>query len=175
MMKYFKAFQDLIESLNFKFSAIYLSKTWLQTHEISNSNFQLSGYYSFHLTREKNRGGGLCSFLAETYSYKLRKDFQVNLKVFECLRVEAENKKSENIVLNVVYGPPNGDHEELHNYFESSLETGNLTKRYHFSWRFYHQFARICCKQKSSKFCKSYELYLMNLICMVIILYIFLR
>ena len=74
MKKHFEAFQDFTESLNFKFSAIYLSKTWLQTNEISESNFQLSGYYSFHLTREKNWGGGLCSFLPETYSYKFRKD-----------------------------------------------------------------------------------------------------
>ena len=31
--------------------------------DFSNSNFQLPGYYSFDLTREKNRGGGLCIFL----------------------------------------------------------------------------------------------------------------
>ena len=59
MRKYFEAFQDFIESLNFKFSAIYLSETRLQPHEISDSNFQVPGYYSYHLTREKNRGGAL--------------------------------------------------------------------------------------------------------------------
>ena len=56
MKKHFAAIQDFIESLNFKFSAICLSETWLQPHEISDSNFQLPGYYSFHLIREKNRG-----------------------------------------------------------------------------------------------------------------------
>ena len=55
MKKHFEAFQDFIESLNFKFSAICLSETLLQFHEISDSNFQLPGYYSFHLTRENNR------------------------------------------------------------------------------------------------------------------------
>ena len=65
--KHFEAFQDFIETLNFKFSAVCLSETWLQPHEISDSNFQLLRYYSFHLTREKNRGGGLCIFLQETY------------------------------------------------------------------------------------------------------------
>ena len=104
MKKHSEAFQDFIESLNFKFSfsAICLSETWLQTHEISNSNFQLPGYYSFHPTREKNRGGGLCIFLQETYSYKSRKDLQVNSKEFECLCVEVENKNSKNIVVNLV-------------------------------------------------------------------------
>ena len=39
MKKNIEAFQDFIESLNFKFSAICLSETWLQPHEISDSNF----------------------------------------------------------------------------------------------------------------------------------------
>ena len=55
MRKHFEAFQDFIEFSNFKFSAICLSKIWLQRHKISDSNLQLPGYYSFHLTREKNR------------------------------------------------------------------------------------------------------------------------
>ena len=121
MKKHFEAFQDFIESLNFKFSAICLSETWLQPHEISDSNFQLPGYYSFHLSREKNRGGGFCIFLQETYSYKSRKVLQVNSKAFACLGVEVEKKNSKNIVLNLVYRPPNGDPKELENCFKSSL------------------------------------------------------
>ena len=67
MKKHFEDFQDFIKSLYFKFSAICLSETWLQPPKISDSNFQLPGYYSFHLTREKNRGGGICIFFQETY------------------------------------------------------------------------------------------------------------
>ena len=51
MKKYFEAFHDFIEFSNFKFSATCLSKIWLQRHEISDVNFELPGYYSFHLTR----------------------------------------------------------------------------------------------------------------------------
>ena len=99
MKKHFEAFQDFIESLN------YLSETWLQPHEISDSNFQFPGYYSFHLTREMNREGRLCIFLQETYSCKFRKDLQVNSKTFKCLHVEVENKNSKNFVPNLVYLP----------------------------------------------------------------------
>ena len=129
MKKHFEAFQDFIEFSNFKFSAVCLSKIWHQRHEISDSNFQLPGYYSFHLTREKNRGGGLYIFLQETYSYKFRKDLQVNFKAFECLCVEVENKNSKNIVLNLVYRPPNGDHKELENYFRSSLSKREISHK----------------------------------------------
>ena len=121
MGKHFEAFQDFIESLNFKFSAICLSETWLQPYEISDSNFQLQGYYSFHIIREKNRGGEFRIFLQKTYSYKSRKYLQVNSKAFKCLCVEVENKNLKNIVLNLAYRPLNGDHKELENYFKSSL------------------------------------------------------
>ena len=120
MKKHFEAFQDFIESLNFKFSATCLSETWFQLHKSSDSNFQLPEYYSFHLTRKKNRGEGLCIFLQETYSYKFRKDLQVNSKAFECSCIEVENINSKNLVLNLLYRPPNGDHKELKNTFKSS-------------------------------------------------------
>ena len=127
MKKHFEAFQDFIEFSNFKFSAICLSKIWLQRHEISDSNFQLPGYYSFHLAREKNRGGRLYIFLQETYSYKFRKDLQVNFKAFECLFFEVEKKNWKNIVLNLVYCP-NDDHKELGNYFKSSLSKHEISQ-----------------------------------------------
>ena len=120
--KHCEGFQCFIESLNFKFSAICYSETWLhQPHEISDSNFQLSGYYRFHLTREKNRGGRICIFLQETHSYKSRKDRQVNSKAFECLWVGVENKNSRNVLLNLVYHLWSSDHKELQNYLKSSL------------------------------------------------------
>ena len=129
MKKHFEPFQDFIESLNFKFSAICLSETWRQAYKILDSNFWLPGYYSFHLTREKNREGGLCIFLQETYSCKFRKDLQINSKALECLGVEAENKNLKNIVLNLVYRPPNSDHKELENYFESSLSKRKISHK----------------------------------------------
>ena len=66
MRKHFEAFHDdFIESLNFKFSTICLSDTWLQPHETSDSNFQLPENCSFHLTREKNRGGRALYFFCK--------------------------------------------------------------------------------------------------------------
>ena len=87
MKKHFEAFQDFIQSLNFKFSAICLSEPWLQPHQISDSNFQLPVYYSFHLTREKNRGGGLCIFFAGNLFIQIQKrlpgKFQ-SIRMFMC-------------------------------------------------------------------------------------------
>ena len=67
--------------------------------------------------------------MQETYSHKFRKDLQVNFKAFECLCVEVENKNSKNIVLNLVYRPPNGDHKELENYFKNSLSKREISHK----------------------------------------------
>ena len=67
MKKHFEAFQDFIESLSFKFRGICVSETWFQPHEISDSDFQLPGYYSFGITREKYKEGGFCISWQEIY------------------------------------------------------------------------------------------------------------
>ena len=95
MKKHFEAFQDFIESSDFKFSANCLSKTWFQPPEISNSNFQLPRYYSFHLTREKNRGGGLYSFFAGNLLIQIQERPPGKTKI--------ENRNPKNIVLNLAY------------------------------------------------------------------------
>ena len=157
MRKYFEAFQDFTESLNFKFSVICLSETWLHPHEISDSNFQLAGYYTFHLTREKNRGGELCIFLQETYSYKFRKDLQVNSKAFGCLCVEIENKNSKTIVLNLVYLPPRGNDKELENCFETSLAKREIShKDITLAGGFIINLLDFDAYKKSSCSCKAY-------------------
>ena len=65
MKKNFDGFQDFIdfiEDIDFSFSVICLSETWLLPHKISDLIFQLPRYDSFHLTREKIMKGGLCMF-----------------------------------------------------------------------------------------------------------------
>lgn len=53
-------------------------------------------------------------------------DLQVSSKSIEYLCVEVENKNSKNIILNLVYCTPNGEHKELENY---TLKTLSLSKR----------------------------------------------
>ena len=109
MSKKFESFWEFLDSLCFTFSAICLSETWCQPHENSNSNLQIPNYVSWHQTRKNLRGGGLCIFLLESLSYKVRDDLAVNSSAIECLCVEVSNKNLKSIVLNLAYRPPNGD------------------------------------------------------------------
>ena len=117
MSKNFESFREFLDSLCFTFSAICLSETWCQSHETSNSDLQLPGYVSLHQTRTNRRGGGLCIFLLDALSYKVRDDLTVNSSAIECLCVEILNKNSKSIVLNLAYRTPNGDPNEIENHF----------------------------------------------------------
>ena len=117
MSKNFESFREFLDSLCFTFSAIYLSETWCQSHETSNTDLQLPGYVSLHQTRKNRRGGGLCIFLLDSLSYKVRDDITVNSSAIECLCVEIFSKNSKSIVLNLAYRPPNDDPNEIENHF----------------------------------------------------------
>ena len=129
MSKNFKPFREFLDSLCFTFSAICLSETWCQSHETSSSNLQIPGYVCLHQTRKNCRGGGLCIFLLESFSYKVRNDLAVNSSAIEYLCVEVFNKNSKSIVLNLVYRPPNGDRNELENHFKNILSKREITNK----------------------------------------------
>ena len=129
MSKNFESFREFLDSLCFTFSAICLSETWCQPHETSNSNLQIPGYVSLHQTRKNRRGGGLCIFLLESLSYKVRDDLAVNSSAIECLCVEVFNKNSKIIVLNLAYRPPNGDPNEIENHFKNILLKREITNK----------------------------------------------
>ena len=67
-------------------------------------------YYNvIHQTRNGHKGGGLCIFVHESLCYKIRKDLCTNSHETEALAIEIENKRYENVIVNVPYRQPNGD------------------------------------------------------------------
>ena len=62
MNKNFESFKEFYWNINFKFSIVCFSETWVDDISFSkNSNFQLSGYHALH---QKCKGGGVCVFFA---------------------------------------------------------------------------------------------------------------
>ena len=131
MSKNFESFREFLDSLCFTFSAICLSETWCQSHKTSNSNLQIPDYVSLQQTWKNRRGRGLCIFLLESFSYKVRDDLAVNSSAIECLCVEVFNKNLKSIVLNLTYRPRNGDLNELENHFKNNgkFQNGKLPIR----------------------------------------------
>ena len=96
---------------------------------MSTKNLQIPGYVSLHQTWKNRRGGGLCIFLLESLSYKVRDDFAVNSSAIECLCVEVFNKTSKSILSNLAFRPPNGDPNELENHFNNILSKQEITNK----------------------------------------------
>ena len=55
-----------------------------------------------------SKGGGLCIFTHES-CYKLRKGLSVNSEAIESLSIEISNKRTSNLIFNVICRPPTGD------------------------------------------------------------------
>ena len=93
MKKNFEIFQEFFKDLKFNFSAICLSETWCESIDATkNSTNKLNGCRSFHKIRSERKGGGLCLFLCESYTYKLRPDLNITSDAIECLCIEILNK-----------------------------------------------------------------------------------
>ena len=56
--KIFETFKNFLSTLNYNFSIICFSETWLDETKNENSNYELPGYYSIHQIRNNCKGGG---------------------------------------------------------------------------------------------------------------------
>ena len=130
MQKNFEKFQKIFKTLKFNFSAVCLSETWCDSLDSTkNSNYRLHGYKSFHQTRDGRKGGGLCIFLRNTLSYKIRSDLNMNSDAIECLCLEISTKTSKNLILSLNYRPPNGDSTLFEKHMKSILSKNKATKK----------------------------------------------
>ena len=55
--KNFETFKNFLSTLNYNFSIICFSETWLDETNTENSNYELPGYYSIHQIRNNCKGG----------------------------------------------------------------------------------------------------------------------
>ena len=55
--KHFKNFKIFLSNLNFSFSIICFSETWLNDSNEDNSNYELQNYVNVHQTRNHYKGG----------------------------------------------------------------------------------------------------------------------
>ena len=79
MNKNFESFKQFYSTIQFKFSIVSFSETWVDDISFSkNSIFQLSGYKVLHQKRKNRKGGGVCVLVHENRGFKLREDLSIN-------------------------------------------------------------------------------------------------
>ena len=100
--------ETFIENLNFKFTAIGISETWLTGDNVD--CYGIPGYSHNYIYREQKRGGWVSLFVNEDFTVKVRDDITVMNSSLEALFVEISKEDSglnKNLILGVVYRPPN--------------------------------------------------------------------
>ena len=111
--------KNFIRKLNSNLALFVFQKHGLTTYlsaKIRIFNFQVIRSY---IKQEKNRKGGeVCIFVHENLSFKLREDLSINCDAIQSLYIEISSTKSENIILNSIYRPPNGDVKQFETHFK---------------------------------------------------------
>ena len=92
---------DFLGTLNLDFDIIGLTETWLK----NNQNIQpIENYFFIHNPRNDKTGGGVGLL------FKSRLDLDLNnYNVMETLFIELLKPKEPNIIIGIIYRPPNAD------------------------------------------------------------------
>ena len=99
-----------LNSLEFEFSFIDISETWL--HDGNCDFYNLSCYTLIEKHRHNTRGGGVGIYIKHGISFQDRNDLYSLDGVFGSVFIEIDKhvfKKDKHIVLGVLYRPPNTD------------------------------------------------------------------
>ena len=99
---------------HFPFSVIGVTETWL--HTLSPEVFNLQNYEMIRHDRVGKRGGVIAFYIQENLKFKIRHD----LSITECesLFIEIESLKEKNIIIGLIYRPPNSHIEPFFEDFE---------------------------------------------------------
>ena len=101
---------NYLAMLDVHFSVVGLSETWLNSDTLG--LYELDGYKSIHLARPLRKGGGVSLYIGRDYDYTEKPEMTVMTEYLECIFVEVacvSNKTKQNILIGVVYRPPNTD------------------------------------------------------------------
>lgn len=114
-------FKDFLNCTGVNFGIIGLVETWLKEKPVD--YFLLDGYTMEHKNRNGKGGGGVCLYIKNDIKYKVRDDLaKINHPAnVESLFIEIERPKSKNIVVGVLYRPPDQDLKEFNDFFDEML------------------------------------------------------
>ena len=110
--KNFNDIADFLSTLHDNFSVIGFSETWF-TNNIS-PLINIDNYTLVDKHREGKRGGGVCMFVHNKISYKMRDDISVFDNIMESVFIEI-SISNRSILIGVLYRPPNGSISDFNN------------------------------------------------------------
>ena len=97
----------LLEKLNFDLSVIGLTETWFS--EKPHSLYSLPGYDLVTNNRLTRQGGGVALYVSLKYEYNVQQELNVMSDLLETLFIEMKVPGKRNIVVGIIYRPPQGN------------------------------------------------------------------
>ena len=116
---------------NANYDLVCITETWPQQY-IPDSVVAINGYNVIRLDRRVSTHGGVCMYVKDTIPYSVLKDLEDESDVLEVLWVKLRPTRLprgvSNIVIGVVYHPPNAVNSTMLDYLSKCL--GDLESRY---------------------------------------------
>lgn len=105
--------------MNYRFSIIALTETWLKSPP--HSYFNLQGYKLITNNRQGKIGGGVALYVDCELNFKIREDLNCCDDALESLFVEISVPKTKDIIAGVMYKPPSASYTEFLNIFQNQI------------------------------------------------------
>ena len=125
LAKNYRSADVFLSSLNFKFTVVAFSETWL--NENNYDCYCLPGYVLESRFRTNKCGGGVSLMIRQTVKYKVREDLILFSHAIESLFIELKGDK--NIIIGVIYRPPGGNIEDFNDTISGIIDKLKLEKK----------------------------------------------
>ena len=102
-----------LSNLNFSFSIICFSKTWLNDSNVDNSNYELPNYVSIHQIRNHYKGDRVSVYIHKSFDFKTKNDLSIDNKDIESIGVKLLYKKGETVYLMLSVDHPTAKQNHL--------------------------------------------------------------
>ena len=92
----FESLKKLQTTIRFDYKAIFFTEIWCTDDPRNQTSFNLENYISINQVREHVRGGGICVFIHNSLTFKLKSDLGTNSSGTELLVIDIIiNKKKQ--------------------------------------------------------------------------------
>ena len=95
----FESLKKLQTTIKFDYKAIFFTEIWCTDDPRNQTFFNLENYISINQVREHERVGGICVFIHNSLTFKLRSDLGTNSNDIESLAIEIINIKKKMLPL----------------------------------------------------------------------------
>ena len=129
--KSFETFKKISSTLNYNFSIICFSETWLDETNNENLNYELPVYDSIHQIRNNRKGDRVSIYIKKVLNFKIKDDLSINCKDGETLCIEHLFENKRNTLINVLYRPPNGQTESFEIFLKNVFSITKISNKVH--------------------------------------------